>query len=424
MKSVRSLSFLLASALLAACTAGGSGDAPAAGAPVGATEPQRVVEMFSWWIAPGEAEPLQAIVDLNKKAHPSCRIFNAAAVDAKHAKDTLKSRLASGHPPDLYQSTASSFRQDLKSGLTSPASLDDIVARTGLQTALFPEVLNDITVDGHAYLMPVNVHRSNTLFFNKAIFTAHGLTAPKTLAELAATAKKLKDAGVTPFAMAYQPWILRMMFNEIVLGVMGPETFRAYFTGADASAAALQKLGEGAEVFRGLVADYATPDSGNADFGWTDAADLVHDGKAAMYMHGNWVTGYYLALGWAAGVDFDAVSSPAAPGFFGYELDVFTKPVGGPNTSSDADDFLATIASPEGQVAFARLKGSTPVRFDVPRSTLDSLAKSTLEDLETASIRMLIPTADPWDAAIAQFTKDGVTAALIKAFTDRPPVTR
>src|SRR5215510_7018278 len=102
-----SRALLLGTLGLGACGGGGSTTTGAGGAG-GATE--TTVELFSWWIAPGEAEALQALVDLNKANHPNERIFNAGAVSGMDAKATLAQRLAANNPPDLFQQNAHDLR--------------------------------------------------------------------------------------------------------------------------------------------------------------------------------------------------------------------------------------------------------------------------------------------------------------------------
>ena len=40
------------------------------------------------------------------------------------------------------------------------------------------------------------------------------------------------------------------------------------------------------------------------------AAETLHAGKAAMYIHGDWVKGYLDAEGWTPGVDYDQLPGP------------------------------------------------------------------------------------------------------------------
>jgi glucose/mannose transport system substrate-binding protein len=395
------------------------------------------VEIFSWWVAPGEAEALQALMDLNKQNHPTVSILNTAAINHDHARELLAQRIDAGQPPDLFQVNAGDMVAYLAAHPNGLTALDGLFANLGLGSHVIPEALQNITVGGSVYAMPVNVHRSHTLYLNKQIFAANHLdpaTALDTVDHFLATCQTLKAAGVTPLATAYQGWIQRMMFNEIAIGVMGPQAFLDYFANrtrpdADSGIPAPATLSDAVDKYDQALTAYAyqpapLADGGpNTTFGWTDAADLLHGGNAAMYMHGNWVTGYMIQLGWTPGVDFDAVTSPGSQGLFAYDLDTFAMPVGAPNPT-DTPGFLTTIASPEGQVRFAKLKGSSPMRLDIPLDMFgtDTVSKSAYDDLVKASIRHLMPSLDAWDNAFGQFPFDHDKAALLKAFADNPPL--
>src|SRR5689334_735396 len=192
---------------------------------------ETTIELFSWWIAPGEAEALQSLIDLNKTNHPDERIFNAGAVSGMDNRTILMQRLAANNPPDLFQQNAHDLRTFLATNPGSLAPLDDFFTAQGLNGVVLPEILADVTVDGHIYSMPVNIHRENTLFYNKQIFAANNLQPPTTLDEFMNVCATLKAAGVTPVATVYQGWIMRIMFNSIAMSSMGSAAFHDFMTG-------------------------------------------------------------------------------------------------------------------------------------------------------------------------------------------------
>ena len=382
----------------------------------GSTE--TTIELFSWWIAPGEAEALQALIDLNKTNHPNERIFNAGAVSGMDARTLLAQRLADHDPPDLFQQNAHDLRTFLATNPGVLTPLDDFFAAQGLNTAMLGDIISNMTVDGHIYSMPVNIHRENALFYNKQIFAAHNLQPPTTLSELLQVCATLKAAGVTPIATAQQGWILRIMFNTLAMGSMGADAFHAYMTGGPRDDAALNAA---IDAFGNVLTNYVNASASNTNFGWTDAAGEVAAGRAAMFLHGDWAKGYYVQQGWTPGVDFGVIGAPGASDMFWYGVDTFSLPVGAPHAAA-AQDFLATVGSTAGQVAFNKLKGSTPVRTDVPLSQLDPEGRATLMDLMNANYRMLVVNHDAWDTAMLAFAQTGDKAALFQAYVDNPPV--
>jgi glucose/mannose transport system substrate-binding protein len=407
---------LVVSALGAIGCGGGGSMTTGMGGMGGTTE--TTIELFSWWIAPGEAEALQALIDLNRANHPNQRIFNAGAVSGMDVRATLAARLANNDPPDLFQQNAHDLRTFLAANPGSLAQLDSLFAAQGLNTAVLPEILSNVTVDGHIYSMPVNIHRENTLFYNKQIFAAHNLQPPTTVTELLQVCSTLKAAGVTPIATAHQGWILRIMFNTVAMGVMGADAFHDYMTGGPRDDVA---LADAIDVFGDILADDVNASASNADFGWTNAAGEVAAGRAAMFMHGDWAKGYYVQLGWTPGVDFGVIGAPGASDLFWYGVDLFSLPAGAPH-ATEARDFLTTVGSTAGQVAFNKLKGSSPIRTDVPLNQLDPEARATLTDLMNARYRMLVVNHDAWDMAFVAFAQNGDRAALFQAYVDNPPV--
>jgi glucose/mannose transport system substrate-binding protein len=411
---------LMTGLTLGALTTIGCGDGGSMTTGTGGTggTTETTIELFSWWIAPGEAEALQSLIDLNKTNHPDERIFNAGAVSGMDNRTILMQRLAANNPPDLFQQNAHDLRTFLATNPGSLAPLDDFFTAQGLNGVVLPEILADVTVDGHIYSMPVNIHRENTLFYNKQIFAANNLQPPTSVSELMQACATLRAAGITPIATAYQGWILRIMFNEIAMGSMGADAFHDFMTGGPRDDAALMAA---IDLFGDVLTNDINATAGGTDFGWTNAADEVAAGRAAMFLHGDWAKGYYEQLGWSPGVDFGVVGAPGAADMFWYGVDTFSLPVGAPHPAA-AKDFLATTGSIAGQVGFSKLKGSSPIRTDVPLNQLDSEGRATLIDLMNARYRMLVVNYDAWDTAFVAFSQNHDKAALFQAYVDNPPV--
>ncbi len=182
---------------------------------------RELVEIFSWWSAPGEADALEALIAAHQATHPGARIFNAAAASGARAREWLEERLDRNEPPDIFQEYIHELRAVARHADEKQMPLDDLFDRLGLRQAVFPELIHDVTRDGHIYAMPVNVHRENTLFYNRRLLAAHHVAVPTTVPELLAACRKLKAEGVVPIATAGQGWILRIMFNALAAGQMG-----------------------------------------------------------------------------------------------------------------------------------------------------------------------------------------------------------
>lgn len=417
---------LLGFAFLAAgCGSDDKADADGA-AGTGTTTETVKVEVFSWWTAPGEAEALQSLVDLHTNQYPLERIYNAAT-DPKvisggvEAKAVLQERLEAGDPPDAFQTNAFELKQGFiasSPGLLQP--LDDVFEAQGLVDDLAPEALRDVTVGGHYMAVPVNIHRENGLFYNKSVFADNGLEPPTTMADFLDVCAKLKDAGVTPLSISTsQGWIIDKVFISFALGTMGPDDFVKYIV--DKAPVDEAVMMPAIDVLDKVLTDYIDVEGAAVDgFGWTQAADALKDGSAGMFIHGDWAKGYLMQVGATPDVDFGVVSSPDASGVFVYGMDVFAIPVGAKHEAG-ALDWVKTIGSPAGQVAFNEYKGSSPVRLNVPNKGLDPMAQSIYSAFKDAKQRIpAVGLPGSWDDGFVQLAKDHDKQALLQIMIDNP----
>lgn len=240
------------------------------------------------------------------------------------------------------------------------------------------------------------------------------------MGEFLAACKTLKRAGVTPLAISTsQAWIINKVFVALALGSLGPEKFVKYFIdGAPVGEAELSPV---VDLLDEILTDYIDVDKAAMDgFGWTEAADALHDGEAAMFIHGDWAKGYLTQLGWTPNIDFGVTATPDSEGVFLYGTDVFALPQGAKHPE-DALDWLRTIASSDGQIAFNEAKGSVPVRLSLSSTGLDAMADQTYTDLKTATRRLrVVSLPAEWDDGFVRLSQDHDKAALLQVFADHP----
>ncbi|MGE5375344.1 MAG: carbohydrate ABC transporter substrate-binding protein, partial [Bacteroidota bacterium] len=120
------------------------------------------VEVFSWWVGPGEADGLAAMIKIFQQKYPNEEFVNASVAGGAgtNAKAVLATRLQAGDPPDSWQAHAgeATFAYvDAK----QIQPLDDFFNSSGFGKALPAALLPLISKDGHPYSVPVNIHRSN-----------------------------------------------------------------------------------------------------------------------------------------------------------------------------------------------------------------------------------------------------------------------
>lgn len=376
------------------------------------------VELLSWWVAASELDALDALLDVHRSRYPNDRIRNTTYSTGTEAQQRLYEQIAAHTPPDLYQENAYDLPEILMDEPGSLASLSEFFEAQSLADSIVPEVLQAVTIDGVVRAMPVNIHRENALLYNKKVFDELGLSPPTTIEELLATCESLKAAGVTPIATSYLGWIQRILFNNLNAASMGSEAFEAFFTGkSPIDEAALRKS---IALLDEVLTKYVNDSAADPEFGWTNAASLMIQGKAGMFIHGDWAKGYLVELSYIPGFDFGVVGMPGASDLFLYGVDVFAMLEGAANPEP-TKRFLETVGSKQGQIAFNKLKGSTPIRLDVDPGELDPAGQATLEDLRNAKFRLLTRSRATWDAALAAFAADRDADALVAVYLASPP---
>src|SRR5262245_31113665 len=146
--------------------------------------PPDEIELFTWWTAGGEANALAELIALFGDQHPNDRILGTAATGSSNARATLQKRMIGGQPPDTFQASGGwdLLRWVLYNGHSDGDSkmepIDDLAASQGWAGVIPKPVMDTVSFNGHVYAVPLNVHRVNTLFYNKVLFDQHRLDPP------------------------------------------------------------------------------------------------------------------------------------------------------------------------------------------------------------------------------------------------------
>ncbi|GAA2104336.1 ABC transporter substrate-binding protein [Actinomadura alba] len=347
------------------------------------------VEVFSWWTGPGEADGLAAMKADFEKKNPGIKFNNAAIAGGSgtQAKAVLASRLQNRQPPDSFQGHAGAELLDyIKAGQIEP--LDSFYDDNGLRQVYPQQLLDQISYQGHIYSVPVNIHRSNVLWYSPSVLKEAGVSgAPKTIAEFITALKAVKDkTGKVPLSLGAQ-WTSDHLLENVLLGDLGTDGYNALWKpGADWSGPQVTKaLQDFAEILK-----YTTFEAASTD--WQGAAKAVVDGKAAFNIMGDWAYGYFVGaapngLGKKADTDFKWAASPGTEGTYMWLSDSFTLPKGAPHRTA-AVAWLKTAASKEGQDLFNPKKGSIPARKDGDKSLYTGYLSDALEQWQSPTIKL------------------------------------
>ncbi|MEU8359489.1 extracellular solute-binding protein [Nonomuraea sp. NPDC048882] len=385
---------------LAAC--GGGGGSTATGQSPAASGGKQQVEVFSWWTGPGEADGLQAMRKIFEEKNPNYTFFDAAVAGGSgdKAKALLQSKLQASTPPDTFQGHAGAELQ----GYIKAGNLEDLTSlydELKLKDAFPAQLVEQISVEGKIYSVPVNIHRSNVLWFNPAVLKDAGVAAaPKTIEEFIAALEKVKAKGKVPLSIGSE-WTVTHLMESVLLGSLGTDAYNALFKpGANWNSPEVTKA---LENFAKILS-YA----GDPQDDWQPAAKQVADGDAAFNIMGDWAYGYFHnppegGLGKTSKTDFDWAPAPGTEGTYLWLSDSFTLPKGAKNREG-ALAWLKVAASKEGQDAFNPKKGSIPARKDADQALYTDYLGDALKDWSSnklaGSIQHGVAVNQPWLAAI------------------------
>ncbi len=333
------------------------------------------LEIFSWW-AGDEGPALEALIDIYKKENPNVKVLNATVTGGSgvNAKAVLKTRMLGGNPPDSFQVHAG---QELIGTWVKADRMEDLTPLFKEQgwMKVFPEgLIKNIGTDKGIWSVPVNIHRSNVLWYIPANLKKWGVEAPKTWDEFFAIAPKLKKQGIVPLALA-QNWTANHLWESVALAALGPDKWDALWSGKLAfdSPEAVKAW----ELF-GKILEYTNADA--SSLSWQQATDMVVDGRAAFNIMGDWAAGYMSTTKkLAPGSGFGWMASPGTGGAFMFLADSFGLPKGAPHRDN-AIAWLTLLGSKEGSDAFNPLKGSISARTDSDLSKYNDYAKSASAD--------------------------------------------
>jgi len=237
-------------------------------------------------------------------------------------------------------------------------------------------LLDQLKINGEIWTVPVNIHRSNVLWYNPKVLSDAGVEAPKTLDDLWAALEKLKGANVTPIAVGGKDkFEAAHTFESILLAIFGPEDYSKLWDGSDT----MWNDPRAAESLANLKRLFGFANSDRAALSWADAMTQVLEGKAAMTIMGDWAHGLGISKGLKVNEDYGWAAAPGTDGTFMWLSDSFGLAKGAPNPAQ-AKAWLVVCGSKEGQDAFNPKKGSIPARTDPDLSKYDDYLKAAIAD--------------------------------------------
>ena len=344
-------------------------------APASNAATDKQLEIFTWWASGGEAAGLAGMTTEFERLNPNTPFINASVAGAAgvNAKGVLVSRMQAGNPPDTFQAHAGEeLSSYVKAGQIEDVSF--LYKQEGWAKIFPKDLIKTLTTNGKIYSVPVNIHRSNVLWWNPAAAKKAGITkAPATLDAMIADMAKFKKAGIDGIALAGNgDWAIAHLFDYVLLASMGPDKFDGLWKGTT--------KWNGPEVKKAIGQFSKVLSYGNSSksLDWPDAGKLVTTGKAGFFIMGDWASSQWQSEGLKLGKDYTWAPGPGTAGVYQWLSDSFTLPKGATNRDAGIA-WLKVCGSKAGQDAFNPKKGSISARTDSDPKLYDSYLQAAMK---------------------------------------------
>lgn len=362
------------------------------------------VNVYHWWTAGGEKEAIEAVIGGFEGTYAQSQAKSNAIPGGAGGAMVMKVKVLqqAGKSPETFQAHPG---QEIQPYLDADMllNLDALWAYAGLEERMIPKLAELCRAsDGSRYIVPVGVHKTNTIFYSKHMFAEYGVAIPE---EENITweqfwqiceefAQKLPE-GKYPLDLGDRKgWTATQLFESIMMGV-SPQIYEDFINGK----ATIEQVQQVLETFKRLM-DYVAPDHAARE--WYETAGRVVAGDYAMYIMGTWMQPFLTSQGWVYGEDYGVFTMPGTEGYFGMCIDAFVVP----NDSADVEGgvrWAYMAADPGVQAAFSRVKESVSPYLDTPEDTYNELTRlfqaELLDDSIIAYPSFTHGTALPWSAS-------------------------
>jgi glucose/mannose transport system substrate-binding protein len=301
------------------------------------------------------------------------------------ANVSLINLVTGGNPPNTFmEADPNMYRDLLKQG--KAMDLTQWFTDNHVTENLYKPVVDAITVDGKIMKVPVALGIDGMVYYNMAVAKDSGVdpTAWKSFDDMFADFDKVKAKGYIPLAIGGQQWQVAYLSHALALAKEGPDFFEKIY-GLNPDPAVFDT--PEAKDWLDLIRKFQTStDPGSPNRDWNVTTNLVITGKALMQIHGDWMKGEFNAAGKVAGTDFGCINIPGTKGLV-LSIDAWGLLDGVTDEQKKAElDFAAVNVDPQIQNAFAKAKGSTPLRTDAPLDGIDQCSLNVIAALKDPNV--------------------------------------
>lgn len=349
---------------------------------------------------PAPRESMKRLVEIYEENNPDVDVeLNITAHE--DFKKAIRVWLSSDNPPDVFSWFAGNrAKYFVDKDLVMPFT--DVWEEENLDDKI-PTAFRSISFfEDEAYFLPHSYYWW-AIYYRESIFEKYDLEEPQTWEQLLEVGETLKENGITPFAIGTKfKWTAAGWFDYLNMRINGPEFHVDLMHGEVPFTD--DRVAEVFKKWKYLIEnDFFVEDA--AAYSWQEGLQFMTQGDAAMYLMGQFIN--------------DAVSEDVQKdmNFFRFPIidknvpvgedlptDGFMIPAKAPNPEL-AKDFIAFLASVEGQRVFAEDMGRMVPNSDVPDEVYNEAALKGKEMIENTDALAQFYDRD-MDPAMAGDTMD------------------
>ncbi|MCR4265832.1 ABC transporter substrate-binding protein [Nitratireductor sp. ZSWI3] len=342
---------------------------------------QESVEVMHWWTSGGEANALNVLKEALESDGIAWEDAAVAGGSGTNALQVLQARVAAGDPPAAMQMHGQQVIEYRDAGLLG--DLNELAAAENWDAVMSPDLQNYAKRDGTYVAVPFNMHRHNWMWASKEILDNYGGEMPDTWDAWFEVADEMKADGVLPLAHGGQAWQEFMLWEDIAVGLYGPDFHTRAFVGLDKTTLTSDEMKNVFETFR-KVLSYADPNASNRD--WNLATAMVIEDQAAFHFMGDWAKGEFIVAEKEADTDYVCAPAPGTDGTFIYLADYWGFFSVRDEEARKAQTEMARMTmDPAVQTEFNIRKGSIPARMDIDAAAFDVCGAAAISDRAEAT---------------------------------------